>query len=716
MKKCYSIIFILLLSASLASANPDSINTKFGIYGGINLNSHTADFYKLKGIPNCCPNFESGDGIGFNAGLLIEYKLINDLWLGGRLGIMTLDGVLTKEEATMIILETGPAEGKFEHKITGSFFNLGFEPTVIYNPFGGLLFSAGARFGLNMTKNYEQVETITEPAGFGTFIDSLGNDTRSRTRNDLSGDIPDAISFQIALLGTISYELPLNRDGSLLLAPELSYYFPVSELVENTNWKVTSLRAGIAIKYSPIPKPPKEEIFRQEYHIDTISIESEIITENTFKSGVENIYTSENKTDREIITTETIRRTDTLFYPQKYKLDGTITAVGVDSSENEIENPVFVIEEFISNRLDPLLNYIFFADNSSKLPDRYIPLTKNETQHFQIDSMYRNNTLEIYYNILNIICERLTLYPDSKITLIGCNSGIGDEKNNKGLSQNRAETVRNYLVDIWSISSDRITLNTRNLPEKASTPIQETDKEQENRRVEIYSDNYKILEPVFIEKIDRSANPPIARFKLKANAEAGLSNWKLEAYQSDSPGDKFVKSGKETVPESIDWKLEDFQKIIPKTALPIKYKLELEDKKGNPKTIPNKTLPIDVITVQEKRKERIGDYEIERFSLILFDFDKAAIEGNNKNIIDFISSRIKPESEIEIYGYTDRTGDDEYNLKLSENRARATKRSLGLKDAVSQGIGEQKLLYDNELPEGRFYCRTVQIEVKTNVK
>ncbi|MEI6089253.1 MAG: hypothetical protein WCR42_02265 [bacterium] len=33
-----------------------------------------------------------------------------------------------------------------------------------------------------------------------------------------------------------------------------------------------------------------------------------------------------------------------------------------------------------------------------------------------------------------------------------------------------------------------------------------------------------------------------------------------------------------------------------------------------------------------------------------------------------------------------------------------------------QGVGEDTLLYNNDVPEGRFYCRTVQIVVKTPIE
>ncbi len=714
-------LITLLLVFSLSSAYSQETSTKLGIYGGLNLNSHTADFYKLQGIPNCCPAFETGDGMGFNAGILYEYRIMSNIWLGARLGIMTLDGELTKSEPTTIITPSGPEDGAFEHKLNGYFTNIGFEPSLIYNPFGGLLLSVGARLGTNIRSDFDQIETLTNP-DYGTFLDSLGNDTFSRSRNEYSGEIPNSISFQLALLGSISYELPLNRNGSLLLAPEIAYYFPFSEMVENTDWKCSSLRADIAFKYSPMPDLEKEEIHHKEYHIDTIRVETDIIAENTYKKGIPITRSEQKETDDNIIITDFITRIDTMLIARKYKIQSRVIAVGIDENGNEIPNPIFKIEEFESSKYEPLLNYVFFQDNSSELSNKYHKISNNETNDFRIDSLYNEGTLDIYYNLLNIVGLRMRENPKAKITLIGCNADIGNEKADKELSMNRAESVKKYLVDIWSISDDRIKLESRNLPEKASTPINEPEKAEENRRVEIYSYEPKILEPIFLEQIIRSANPPIARFIPMTEAEAGLKTWEFYAYQGFSNSESkrtnalFTKSGKEELPDYIDWKFELVQKNIPAKPEPIIYSLMIEDKKGNKDINEEQTLPIDVLTVREKRINRVGDYELQKYSLILFDFDKSSIEGNNQKIIDFIQSRVKRESEIEIIGYTDRTGEDAYNKKLSERRAESTKAMLKRQDAKAQGIGEEALLYNNDIPEGRFYCRTVNIIVKTPIK
>jgi outer membrane protein OmpA-like peptidoglycan-associated protein len=61
-------------------------------------------------------------------------------------------------------------------------------------------------------------------------------------------------------------------------------------------------------------------------------------------------------------------------------------------------------------------------------------------------------------------------------------------------------------------------------------------------------------------------------------------------------------------------------------------------------------------------------------------------------------------------------GDEDINKVISERRAKSVANRLRLRDAIIKGVGEENLLYNNRLPEGRFYCRTVQITVETPVK
>ena len=55
----------------------------------------------------------------------------------------------------------------------------------------------------------------------------------------------------------------------------------------------------------------------------------------------------------------------------------------------------------------------------------------------------------------------------------------------------------------------------------------------------------------------------------------------------------------------------------------------------------------------------------------------------------------------------------DYNQKLSAQRARSTERFIGVSNADVRGLGRSVLLYNNALPEGRFYSRTVTVVVTT---
>jgi len=70
--------------------------------------------------------------------------------------------------------------------------------------------------------------------------------------------------------------------------------------------------------------------------------------------------------------------------------------------------------------------------------------------------------------------------------------------------------------------------------------------------------------------------------------------------------------------------------------------------------------------------------------------------------------------EIEITGHTDNTGDVDYNLALSKNRAEAVARYLINKNIQSQriktmGYGITKPITENNSPEGKAKNRRVEI-------
>ncbi len=128
------------------------------------------------------------------------------------------------------------------------------------------------------------------------------------------------------------------------------------------------------------------------------------------------------------------------------------------------------VNEYLNTKYYSLLNFVFFEEESYKIPSRYKLLTSSEqTQKFNPESDFLNyEVLDVYYNVLNIIGLRLKRDRTKQIRLVGCNSDKGKEIGNLTLSQNRAETVKKYFTSIWGIESSRIGIENRNLPLKPS--------------------------------------------------------------------------------------------------------------------------------------------------------------------------------------------------------------------------------------------------------
>ncbi len=104
---------------------------------------------------------------------------------------------------------------------------------------------------------------------------------------------------------------------------------------------------------------------------------------------------------------------------------------------------------------------------------------------------------------------------------------------------------------------------------------------------------------------------------------------------------------------------------------------------------------------------------------IYFDFDKATLRPESQTqlnkVVDFLETNNK--IKIEVDGHTCSIGQDDYNQKLSENRALAVKQYLidnGIKSnrVTSYGFGEKQPLQSNETSTGREQNRRVEFVIK----
>jgi outer membrane protein OmpA-like peptidoglycan-associated protein len=337
--------------------------------------------------------------------------------------------------------------------------------------------------------------------------------------------------------------------------------------------------------------------------------------------------------------------------------------------------------------------------------------------NLDLDGAYQFNysnlpweTLGIYDNLLNIIKYRLDKNPNAKIKLTGTNNNTS-EQNNLALSKSRAEAVREYLVNSLKINSNRIDISHQNLPDKPSNPTI-ADGIQENQRVEISSKNFEILAPVELSQIERKANPPIVQLLPSLNSDLPINDWKIEIFQNG----KIIREYQGTdLPGKKQWIVGE--EPIPQFESPIQIKYYGRDSIGNKFSI-DKELKIAQKTIKKKREEIQNDTIFQRYSLIVFDFDKSELTSNHRLILDQIRNKIKTNSIVSIYGYSDRTGTNEYNKELSNKRIDEIVRYLKpASSAINRyPIGSDEFLFDNNTPQGRSYSRTVKIIISTPIK
>lgn len=125
----------------------------------------------------------------------------------------------------------------------------------------------------------------------------------------------------------------------------------------------------------------------------------------------------------------------------------------------------------------------------------------------------------------------------------------------------------------------------------------------------------------------------------------------------------------------------------------------------------------DVVRVGEGIKLVLGE------NAVRFDFNKSTLTAQAKTNLDKLVTVFTeyPDTNIVIYGYTDSSGPDDYNLKLSQQRAEAVKSYLSKKGVSSArftttGMGEADPIESNETDAGRSKNRRVEFAITANEK
>lgn len=123
-----------------------------------------------------------------------------------------------------------------------------------------------------------------------------------------------------------------------------------------------------------------------------------------------------------------------------------------------------------------------------------------------------------------------------------------------------------------------------------------------------------------------------------------------------------------------------------------------------------------------KKQEQADEVLADVFDNLNFEFGKAEIKKDSFPYLDKLADTLLKSKNwtLEIQGHTDDKGTEDYNLKLSQNRADAVKNYLVSKGVVAdtitaKGFGETKPIVANDSDANREKNRRVEFKItKTN--
>lgn len=516
---------------------------------------------------------------------------------------------------------------------------------------------AGPSLGYRYRAAFEQTDNVVNPPD-RSFADG------ERVHPMELGVFHPERSLALGIMAAVSFTVPLS--GRMRLVPELAMRGDILSPVRGANWRTASIGLGLAVLYAapqalPEPPPPPPP--------------------------------------------------DTVVAPPP-ELRAGITVRGIDDEDKLSPEAIITIREIILRQHTPVLPAVYFQKDLAQMPDRYVSRNREESDRFTLLDVAELGALELSHNLPNLVGYRMREQPAAKLTLFGMSSD--DEPASLGLE--RAGRLRSYLTDVWGISRSRIEVRTGPGP-LARSDESTSDGRDENRRVTFASDAVDLLAPLATERLLRDFNPPRIRLQPVIEAQAGILRWNITLRQKNEVLASFEGTGSNTdssLRSDLSWRLSDDR--IDSAAGFLTAELFVEDSAGQTITASDRVTLVlrRDSTILEAGRELHGEIERLSYELVAFGYRSRAGDREHERRLQELAERIRDSAHITVTGYTDRIGDDSYNLELSRGRAdymaqrlrelTATQGIRDLKFSV-RGAGAETERFPNDLPEGRVLSR-----------
>ena len=656
-----AILFALCLTMGSTALNAQTTeyirpSWWFGVGAGANFNFYRGSTQKLNSSLTVPAVFHEGTGIGLFLAPLVEFHKPNT-----RLGFMFQLGYDGRNGKFAEILT--PCNCPADLSVKLNYYTI--EPSLRFAPFkGNFYLYGGPRFAFNTDHSFTYLQK-PNPA--------YPNQVASP---EVKGDISDVNKTLISMQIGAGYDIQLSsqkKRTQFVLSPFIAfqpYYGQDPRSVET--WNITTLRAGAAFKFG-------------FGHLAATAVKKTA------------------KTPDEVVPVTPVTPAVT---PVRFMVSAPVNL-----------SPLRTVREIF-----PLRNYVFFDLGSNEIPKRYVLLKKDEVSNFKLNQVVlstpenlsgrSDRQMIVYYNILNILGDRMNKNPGTSITL----NGSSEKGPADGLIM--AENIKSYLVNVYGINPDRIKTEGGFKPLKPSEqPGAVNDLEMlkaGDRRVSIESSSPVLLSEYESGPLSGDIKPLTGadkasdvRFNNQGSSK-NFSSWSLQIKDKKGAVQYYGPFTEETT--SIP-----SQTILGSNPEGT-YLMTMTGTKSDGSTVTKDT---SVHLVHYAYSQNVI---VQRFSVI-YGYDVSETNAMYKKYLtEVVVPQIPIGATIAIHGFTDVIGDSEYNRKLSLERAMDVRRVMeaalakaGRSDVKFEifGFGEDEDFnrYNNKYPEERFYNRGVTVDI-----
>ncbi|MCK5741209.1 MAG: hypothetical protein KAH48_03250, partial [Chlorobi bacterium] len=475
------LISLLIFSVSvLAAEENDTFPKKNEIIAfhpriGYNFNFYSGEFESFQGAVDC-GLFQEGSGTGLSYSLYAETLIYDDLHFSLGLGYFDRSGELTVSNsfpARDDVQTGGIVEVMADNTVFATLNYLSIMPEIRYTAIpnfisGPLRFFGGMTFAIPLAASFEQKEKILSPSN------AVFKHNNRQERLIASGDINSISSLMFGL--HIGFENMLKAGNSSHFTQQLAFDFFLNDVCDDVTWKMFGIRLELGYRFGinkeerlPMP-PPSLPLPLPE----------------------------------EIPETKNI-----------VKASGTIYE-HIDFSIKEIDAKLYTGNELLSTL--PLVNALFFEQNSSDIHASYI-LESNNTPSF-----FRGDAVDIQRYVVPRIAAIMKKNPKSKLLLYGGTSGKNVEPAGGDLAKKRTSNVREAFINA-GVESKRIKLKHSLFPTIKSNQDYELGR-IENQRVDIFLENASLQEYVNIEKYAEA----VGNLALEIKSDDLIADENIEIY------------------------------------------------------------------------------------------------------------------------------------------------------------------------------------------